>query len=310
MRRAAQVPRDAPRPARETHRPDRPPESKPLSSQVPVPTMERKRMPTTKLTSHDVGPSKGPLSRWLENLGLHRPELRAWAMYDWANSAMVTTIITAVFPIYYANVACNGRLRRRRGHATVRDGNGDRHGDHRLAVSRAGNHCRLEGRQEEDARRLPGPGGHCRSPGCSSFTRETGSSASVLVHPGEHRRQRQLCLLRRPAAACRPRRRDRPGFDGRLCSRLHRRRHAAGAQPGLDHEAGVVRPARGGGFLAAGHASHAAGIPVGRRLVAGLFDPAVSPRARAAGRGRRRVQPVCRSGLHSHACGRPPEACA
>ncbi len=26
---------------------------------------------------------------WLEKLGLGRPELRAWAMYDWANSAMV-----------------------------------------------------------------------------------------------------------------------------------------------------------------------------------------------------------------------------
>jgi len=38
-------------------------------------------------------------------LGLHRPELRAWALYDWANSAMVTTIVTAVFPIYYASVA-------------------------------------------------------------------------------------------------------------------------------------------------------------------------------------------------------------
>ena len=41
----------------------------------------------------------------LERLGLHRPELRAWAMYDWANSAMITTIITAVFPIYYSRVA-------------------------------------------------------------------------------------------------------------------------------------------------------------------------------------------------------------
>lgn len=41
----------------------------------------------------------------LEKLGLHRPELRAWAMYDWANSAMVTTIVTAVFPIYFARVA-------------------------------------------------------------------------------------------------------------------------------------------------------------------------------------------------------------
>ncbi|MGH7333430.1 MAG: MFS transporter [Candidatus Rokuibacteriota bacterium] len=41
----------------------------------------------------------------LHKLGLHRPELRAWAMYDWANSAMVLVIITAVFPIYYASVA-------------------------------------------------------------------------------------------------------------------------------------------------------------------------------------------------------------
>jgi len=45
---------------------------------------------------------------WLAKLGLDRPELRAWAMYDWANSAMVTTIITAVFPIYYEKVACAG----------------------------------------------------------------------------------------------------------------------------------------------------------------------------------------------------------
>ena len=41
----------------------------------------------------------------LERLGLHRPELRAWAMYDWANSAFMTTVVTAVFPIYFASVA-------------------------------------------------------------------------------------------------------------------------------------------------------------------------------------------------------------
>jgi MFS transporter, UMF1 family len=41
----------------------------------------------------------------LDTLGLHRRELRAWAMYDWANSAMVTTIVTAIFPIYFASVA-------------------------------------------------------------------------------------------------------------------------------------------------------------------------------------------------------------
>jgi UMF1 family MFS transporter len=44
----------------------------------------------------------------LDLLGLHRKELRAWAMYDWANSAMVTTIVTAVFPIYFSSVAGAG----------------------------------------------------------------------------------------------------------------------------------------------------------------------------------------------------------
>ncbi|HSR15866.1 MAG TPA: MFS transporter, partial [Gemmatimonadales bacterium] len=52
-------------------------------------------------------PSQPPASLW-ERLGLHRPELRAWAMYDWANSAMVTLIVTAVFPIYYKQVAADG----------------------------------------------------------------------------------------------------------------------------------------------------------------------------------------------------------
>src|SRR5690242_1889995 len=47
-------------------------------------------------------PSKRPL---LESLGLHRPELRAWAMYDWAVSAMQAVILTAVFPIFFASVA-------------------------------------------------------------------------------------------------------------------------------------------------------------------------------------------------------------
>ncbi|MDP6579272.1 MAG: MFS transporter [Vicinamibacterales bacterium] len=41
----------------------------------------------------------------LERVGLHRPELRAWAMYDWANSAFMATVVTAVFPIYFPLVA-------------------------------------------------------------------------------------------------------------------------------------------------------------------------------------------------------------
>src|SRR5688572_10967791 len=44
----------------------------------------------------------------LAKIGLGRPELRSWAMYDWANSAFQTTIIAAVFPIYYQRVAAAG----------------------------------------------------------------------------------------------------------------------------------------------------------------------------------------------------------
>ncbi|HEY3122382.1 MAG TPA: MFS transporter [Vicinamibacteria bacterium] len=40
----------------------------------------------------------------LARLGLHRPELRAWAMYDWANSVFFATIIQ-IFPIYFTTVA-------------------------------------------------------------------------------------------------------------------------------------------------------------------------------------------------------------
>jgi UMF1 family MFS transporter len=41
----------------------------------------------------------------LNRIGLHRPELRAWAMYDWAASSVQTTIMVAVFPIYFITVA-------------------------------------------------------------------------------------------------------------------------------------------------------------------------------------------------------------
>ena len=41
----------------------------------------------------------------LRSLGLHRKTLRSWAMYDWANSAFATTIMAAVLPIYYVQVA-------------------------------------------------------------------------------------------------------------------------------------------------------------------------------------------------------------
>ncbi|HEV8397432.1 MAG TPA: MFS transporter [Vicinamibacterales bacterium] len=48
------------------------------------------------------------MTRLLSRLGLPTPELRAWAMYDWANSAFWSTIVTAVFPAFFASYAAAG----------------------------------------------------------------------------------------------------------------------------------------------------------------------------------------------------------
>jgi MFS transporter, UMF1 family len=45
---------------------------------------------------------------FLGRLGLDRPELRAWAMFDWATSSVQTTVMVAVFPIYFVKVAGAG----------------------------------------------------------------------------------------------------------------------------------------------------------------------------------------------------------
>ncbi len=49
-----------------------------------------------------------PSRPFRERLGLHRPELRAWAMYDWAVSSVQTTIMVAVFPVYFVQVVASG----------------------------------------------------------------------------------------------------------------------------------------------------------------------------------------------------------
>jgi UMF1 family MFS transporter len=48
------------------------------------------------------------LSRILARVGLVTPEQRAWAWYDWANSVYFTTVVTAVFPVFYATYAAKG----------------------------------------------------------------------------------------------------------------------------------------------------------------------------------------------------------
>jgi len=62
------------------------------------------RLYTHTMLEQPVPPKRAFLSR----IGLSRPELRAWALYDWANSAFMTVIVTAVFPIYYSGVAAAG----------------------------------------------------------------------------------------------------------------------------------------------------------------------------------------------------------
>jgi UMF1 family MFS transporter len=52
-----------------------------------------------------IDPLGGRLRGLLVRLGLARPELRAWAMYDWAISSFQTTVLVAVFPIYFVKVA-------------------------------------------------------------------------------------------------------------------------------------------------------------------------------------------------------------
>jgi UMF1 family MFS transporter len=53
-------------------------------------------------------PPDRPKASLSSRLGLDRPELRAWAMYDWAASSVQTTIMVAVFPIYFVKVAGSG----------------------------------------------------------------------------------------------------------------------------------------------------------------------------------------------------------
>ena len=67
-------------------------------------------MPTPSAPSVPAAPPgrRRPLLALLATLGLDRPELRAWAMYDWGISAMQVVITTAVFPIFFVKVAGHG----------------------------------------------------------------------------------------------------------------------------------------------------------------------------------------------------------
>ena len=50
----------------------------------------------------------GVLARVSRQLHLDRPAVRAWMLYDWANSAMYVVIVTAIFPTCLSAVAAEG----------------------------------------------------------------------------------------------------------------------------------------------------------------------------------------------------------
>lgn len=52
------------------------------------------------MTALQATAAVGPLDE-----GEYRRRIRAWTMYDWANSAFATTILAAVLPVYYSQVA-------------------------------------------------------------------------------------------------------------------------------------------------------------------------------------------------------------
>ena len=74
-------------------------------------------------------------------------------MYDWANSAFQTTIIAAVFPIYFHNVVA-ADLGDSGGDEPLRLGDDARDRDRRAGRAAPRRHRRLCGDEEEDARRV------------------------------------------------------------------------------------------------------------------------------------------------------------
>jgi UMF1 family MFS transporter len=52
--------------------------------------------------------SDSRVSKLLANLGLRTGEQRAWALYDWANSAMIVVVVTAIYPIFFSSYAASG----------------------------------------------------------------------------------------------------------------------------------------------------------------------------------------------------------
>ena len=175
------------------------------------------------------------MRRLLERIGLDRPETRAWAMYDWANSAFQCTIITAVFPVYYGSVAAAGLPGAT---ATARFATATT-----VALTIIALASPILGAYADFA------GAKKRMLASFMAIGVTATAAMFFIDQGEWRLAlalfvianigdlRQLRLLRFAPAAHRVRQGDGPRLQRRVCARVPRRRPAAGAESALDHAA-------------------------------------------------------------------------
>ena len=206
-----------------------------------------------------------PRSSLLARLGLDRPELRAWAMYDWAASSMQTTIMVAVFPIYFVKVAGAGLAE---GGATQRLATVNSVALVIIALvspvlgavsDYGGNKKRfIAGFM---ALGVGGGGRALLRPRAATRRSRAGSSSLALIGVAGGFVFYEALL---PHIA-RPHEIDRVSTAG-LRAGLRRRRDPPRAQPGVDPEAGLVRAAVGPGpGRDAGHPAGPARLPVASR---------------------------------------------
>ena len=116
----------------------------------------------------------------LQRLGLGRPELRAWAMYDWANSAYPDDHHRRRLPHLLLQKVAAADLPGGRGDQPVRLGDDHRHPDRRARRAAPRRDRRLRRHEEEDARHVPGDRRGLRPRRCTSSRAATGSSRCVL----------------------------------------------------------------------------------------------------------------------------------
>ena len=215
----------------------------------------------------------------LARVGLVTPEQRAWAWYDWANSAYFTTVITAVFPTFYATYAAADL---EPAQATQRFALITTVSVAIVAVASpilgaiadySGIKKRLLlGFMMIGVIVVRGDGRH--------RTRRLAARLDP-VHHRQHRRVGDDGVLRLAAAARRAAARDGSGVVGGVRAGVSGRRRAAAGESGVDSPAADLR-------LCRRHERDEGGVCERGGVVAGLFAAAAAQGARAVAAARRR----------------------